>query len=262
MSHVDIKALRFQATDSLLSDVISNFGNVVYENVGAADEKPPEEVKLKGLPTLDRPANDPRSFNQPGPSGEPILASRQPPTRPVVQPLHAEPEAAAKPGTWKLCTKYLPNLGITFENNGCSVKTKSSKNAAIIAKPGFRKGKHSWQIKVTGCLGGLGVGICVGENSPGILVTFDTNLTSVCKTVDVQVKLDCDARKLSVHYQLPAGYQADSKIGFDNPLNVQIHPYFNLPPPVQHLEPNNYNKMTIINIDGVLLKQDESCCIL
>ena len=263
VSHVDIKALHFQTTDLLLSDVISNFGNVVYEDVCAADEKPPEkDYPLKGLPTSERPGNDPRSLNQAGPSGKPVLASRHPPAQPVVQPMHAEPETTAKPGTWKLCSKYFPSSGITFENNGCSVKTKSSKNAAIIAKPGFRKGKHSWQIKVTGCLGGLGIGICVGENGPGILVTCDSNLTSVCKTVNVQVKLDCEARKVSVHYQLPAGYQADSEIGFNNPLNFQMHPYFNLPPPVQHLEPNNYNKMTITNIDGVPLEQDEPCCIL
>ena len=264
VSHVDIKALRFQATDLLLSDVISNFGNVVYEDVCAADEKPPEEGKLEELRTSERPANDLRSLNQPGPSGETIRASRHLPLQPVVQPMHAESEATAKPVTWKLYSKYFPSSGITFENNGCSVKTKSSKNAAIIVKPGFQKGKHSWQIKVTGCLGGLGIGICVGENGPGILVTCDSNLTSVCKTVNVQVKLDCDARKVSVHYQLPAAYQANSVIGFENPLNIQIHPYFNLPPPVQNLEPNNYNKMTITNIDGVplQLEKDDSCCIL
>ena len=250
MSHVDIKALCFQATDTLLSDVISNFGNVVHGEVGAAEEKSPEAVIHKRLPTADRPANEPRFSNKPGPSDKPV-----PVNKPVGQPI--QPGASTKPETWRLHKKYLSASDITFEDDGYSVRTRSRKNAAIVGKPGYRRGKHSWKIKVTGFSDGLSIGICVGGNGPGIVVTYDSSLT-FGSAVNVLVELDCDARTVSV---LPDGHQSPNVLGFDNPRNLEVHPYFNLPPTVL-FPPPNHHKITIVNIDGVALEYDESCTIL
>ncbi len=270
VSHVDIKTVHFQATDLLLTDVISNFGNLVaYDEGCAAEEKPPKSVtppsKPKRLPTLDRPSTKTGPMNEPGPANEPGPSNEHHPVRTA---------APAKPVTLKLYNKNLSGPDVIFEDKGCSVKTKSTKNEAIIGKPGFLRGKHSWLIKVTGCSDGLSIGICVGCNGRGIAVTYDTNLALVGKEINVQVELDCDARKVSV---LPDGYQEPDVLGFDNPHNYRVHPYVNLPPAVQRLPQNpyfnlppavqcppqnNYNKITIVNVDGVLLENTEPCCIL
>ena len=273
MSHIDTYALCFQATDLMLTDVISNFGNVVaYDQDYAAKEKPAgvgrPPLKPTRLPTSDRPANELRPTNElrpnelrpgnePGPAYEPFPANEPRPARCVVQRPHSEPGAgtSAKPVTWKLHNKNLASPHVTFEDNGLSVKTVSRKNVAIIGKPGFRRGKHSWKIKVIGYPDGLSIGICVGQNSPGVVITYDKRLAYLSTGNDVLVKLDCDAKKVSV---LPEGtYNALDVLGFENPRNYEVHPYFYLPPPN-----NSYNKITVLSIDGVTPENDETCCIL
>jgi hypothetical protein len=255
-------ALCFQATDSLLTDVISNFGNVVtYDQDYEAEEKtagagrPP--LKPMRLPTSDRPANELRPANEPGPAHEPFPANEPRPARCVVQHPHSESGASAKPVTWKLYNKNLASPEVTFEDNGFSVKTVSQKNVAIIGKPGFQREKHLWEIKVTGYPDGLSIGICVGQNGPGIVVTYDKRLTNLSTTIGVLVMLDCDAKKVFVSPQDNNFNKEPDEFGFENPHNYEVHPYFCLPP-----SNNSYNKITILSIDGVTPEGNEACCIL
>lgn len=258
VSHVDVGSLRFHSTDSLLNDVISNFGNILSNDEGCAaeEEKPVREVRPTSksaelpMPTSPIPANDP------GPSNKWHCSDSTAPSRPIAQHAIGEQVGHVKPVIAKLYLKNLAHYGnpfVTFEDNGFSVETRSSNSEAIIGKPGFKMGKHSWKMKVAGCSRGLSIGVCVNYNGRGNVVSYDSALTSTSIETNVLVELDCDARNLSVS---PDGYQPDI-IGFDNPHNHEVHPYFLLPP-----SNTVSSKITIVSIDGNSTKSEESCCIL
>ncbi|XP_028399521.1 tripartite motif containing 13-like [Dendronephthya gigantea] len=259
VSHVDVRALLFQATDSLMNDVISNFGNVVLcdESSAAEEEKLVREERPTSKHAGHATSTSPIPANEPGPSNKLHRNYSTASPRPVVPNAPGEQVGIEKPVVAKLYIKNLARMNnpfVTFEDNGFGVKTKSSKNEAIIGNPGFRMGKHSWKIKVVGCPDGLSIGICVGFKGRGKVVTYDSALTSTSTETNVLVELDCSARKLSVS---PDGYQPDT-IGFDNPHNYEVHPYFLLPPS----NIVSCSKITIVSIDGHLTECVESCCIL
>ena len=252
ISHVDTTNLCFQATDALLTDVISNFGNVVVfdESIVAAEEKlaraekPPSNFRKKPLNSAKNPALASGS----GHGATPLVpnAGNEP-----------EPTAPPKPVIWKFSNKCLSSPYVMFEDNGFSVKTTSSKNEAIIGRPGFKEGKHTWKIKITGFPNGLGIGICVGPNGPGIVVTYDSGLTFSRTSLNVLVELDCEAQRVQV---LPENCVTPEVITFINPHNKEIYPYFYLSPARPNM--NNVNKITIISIDGFSQENSDACCIL
>ena len=263
MSHVNLRTLCFEATDSLLTDVISNFGNVVvYDDedekpVGA--ERPP--CQPEQLPQRQSNFDGQIPFHKPGPSVEPMHHHEQQSARPVMQQSHIEPRAGDSTGsvTWKLYNKSLSHTHITIKDNGYCVQTRSPRNVAIYGKPGYQRGKHKWKIAVTGspaCPDSLSVGICVGCNGRGVAVTYEWGFR-YGHTKHIAVELDCNAKTIIIS-ELDSNHAADV-IGFNNPHNDEVHPYFYLPPPSK----NSYYKITVLSIDGVVIEKDsEQCCIL
>ena len=266
VSHVDPGILHFQATDPLLTDVISNFGNVALdESCTSKDEKPVGAERPPCQPdnrvrTQVRRRWSDVPVDQPGPSIKPIHHNEHHFARPVVQQSHSDPGASSESVMWKLYNKSLSHAHVTFQDNGFSVQTRSPRNVAICGKPGYQRGKHEWKIAVTGsptCPDSLSVGISVGGNGRGVAVTYEWGFRYQ-HTTHIAVELDCDLKTVSIS-QLDSSGNAPDVIGFNNPHNDEVHPYFNLPPPNR----DNYFKITVISIDGVSVQKDtEQCCIL
>ena len=240
-SHIEVGVLNFLTdTDSLLADVISNFGSVLSYGEGFTLEEEEEEMNGAERPLLNsgRPAC-------PGPSHEPDHAN-------VSRPFYLRSLARAgsqrarnNAAVWKFYNKGSIDPNVKFEDNRFSVRTRSAKNTAIIGKPGYERGKHSWKVRVTHFPDGLSVGICLGRYSRGNLVyTYDSGFTTSRMERDVLVELDCDAGKLSI---LALDLQQSDVLRFDNPQNCKIHPYFGLPSPGGY----DFSKVTILSIDEI-----------
>lgn len=245
MTEIELDNLCYQAKDSLLTEAISNFGSVVPRNECSVVEEerqrtpkpPPQPRRSRRRGKKQGPGNDPGPYR--------------------LDEWHA---ATGERVTWKFYNRDYPSACVIFEDNGYSVKTTSPRNVAIIGKPGFERGKHSWRIRVVGFAYGISVGVCVGQNGCGTVVTYDSRLTLFNTATSIHVELDCYAKRLSV---LRDGYERRDVVGFDNPLGREVYPYFYLPAPDKYC----FSKITLLAINGSPVARNQwenevQCCIL
>ncbi|XP_028399520.1 tripartite motif-containing protein 3-like [Dendronephthya gigantea] len=278
--HIEVGVCNFlNDTDSLLADVISNFGSVLSFGEGFAlgekemngAERPERQRESNsrkpvcpGLSHVPGPSHEPSPYDEPSSSvlrpavGEWSLDSRL--TRNKDGRGRKTQRNIVRPAVWKFYCKATPGHDVTFEDGGFSVRTRSLKNVAVIGKPGYRSGKRSWKVRVTNFPDGISVGICLGRYRRGNLAyTYDLGFTKPRMERDVFVELDCDSGELSIlpdalPYQLESGEPVQRQpdvLRFDNPENYEIYPYFNLPSPGRYA----VSKITILNIDGVEVHQ-------
>lgn len=260
ISHVDIDTVRFEGNDSLLNDVIASYGSVADDKENPKDEKPKrgenDEVKKAisdlnlGQKTKSHPqealesqiVENQSSGAHAGTSGTPVPG----------RPENSTNNATTQPVYWKFHQKIWAGQLVSVGDEGLSVKSRSPRNAYVIGIPGFRKGKHSWKVKLENMAPGLGIGVCVGSKAPGICVMFDKALI-VSASIVVTVELDCDAKCVKV---TPDGCQP-TNFGFQNQDEV-IFPYFTISP-----QTATNGKLMIIEMDGkpMVDKDCESCSI-
>ncbi|XP_028399437.1 putative tripartite motif-containing protein 75 [Dendronephthya gigantea] len=234
VTEVELDNLLYQATDSCLTEAISSFGKVVTrDECDDVEEESPMAPKKSQKNRSRRRGRRQGGGNEHGPLGADVYMGHT---------------SVNRTGIWSgtLYNRARGNASpvVTFENCGTSVKTTSERNAAIIGKPGFLWGKHSWKIKAVGFAHGISLGVCVGENGCGIVVTYDSQLTPLNTALGIRVELDCDAKRVSVSHD--GREQTRDVVGFDNPHRREVYPYFYLPPPGKH----HFSKISILSIDG------------
>lgn len=267
ISHIKMNALSFHATNSLLTDVILTFGNVIADEEGnTTDEKPARADRLplnkpNNGPLLEASHSDKKIFpnnaplpNEPFPGNDQFRHNDFVPVHVPVPVNKPRANAAASPVPKKLYITSGCNQDVISEDKGLSVTNKSKNSVGLIAIPGFRGGMHSWKVSLAECSEGFSIGICVGQHGHGISVTYDSKLEYL-GAKKVHVKLDCNASKVTISVD---GCPVPDIVGYDNPLNREVHPYFRLPAPKY-----GYSKITVLSIDGIVCENnDGSCCIL
>lgn len=269
-SQVEVQDFRFNENDALLRDVILNHGEIVKKNRYPEERPPVEEGIVENLGPLVQGESRPvlrhrndvshRVVGNPGPLME---AER---VVPNIQrcPVNERAWVAAGPNAWrpavngpngdnnhkrvhwKLYPKNINTL-VSIEKRGMSVESKSSQCCSVVGMPGFRNGKHSWKVKVENRGTGVGIGVCLGKNVPGLCVMLDSALTMIASSIVVAVELDCEAKCVKVK---PEGHPSNC-IVFENQI-CNVHPYFMLFP----------GKITIVEMEGKSLDDDPFCSIL
>ena len=283
-SQVEVQDIRFEENDALLRDVVLNYGRIV--NRGKfPEERPPvpglnDECKEEGIaenpgplvqgesrPVFRHQNNVMHRMNQVVEDPGPVMEAER--VVPNIQrnPANERSDVASGEGgkalspavnepkgdnnnhgrvCWKLYPKNF-STHVSLENRGLSVESRSTKCCSVIGMPGFMNGKHSWKVRVENHGTGVGIGVCLGRNVPGLCVMLDSALTMLAPSIVVAVELDCEAKCVKVK---PEGHPSNC-IVFENQIS-SVHPYFMLFP----------GKITIVEMDGKSVDEDSFCSIL
>ena len=272
VSHLEISNVRFEGNDSLLRDVISNYGSVVKSDKDKAEEEKAQETqhdeKTKTMVDNSGKMHQEGSQLQPkkvrvtvsngaqrgsgmGAAGmdSPSLAI------PVREASSGGSAVIARntsnhPVLWKLCQKNHGSF-VFIDNKRLSVQPRGTEFSSVIGIPGFQGGKHSWKVKLENLGAGVGIGVCLGRNMPGLCVTLEKQHTRFALSTMVTVELDCETKRVKVK---PA-CQLSNTIAYQSPIQ-SVHPYFLLPPG------NRQGKISVIEMDGKSLEDGKACCLL